>query len=134
MNERCDSCLVCGCPIEKTAVPSGQDVPFAGKTFPSSFIMISDVIGEVPVEAWQDRVIVEGVTYLNKEINDLKILGLSGTDMRAIHETKKQFEGAIIPERKNFGKVQTLDMNIKDNHKMPPEGGRKFLWKEFKHA
>ena len=61
--------------------------------------MISTVLGEVPVKVWQDRVIVERVTYSSKEIGNLKNRDLSGTDIRAVHEIKKQFNGVVIPEK-----------------------------------
>ena len=71
-----------------------HDVPHPGKAFPFSFIMISVVIGEVPVKVCQDMVMVDGVAYSNKEIKDLKNRGLSGTDMRAVHKIKKQFSSS----------------------------------------
>ena len=72
-----------------------QDVPYARKTFPSSFIMDSIVIGEVPVEVCQDKVMVDGAAYSLEEIRDLKSRNLRAIDLRAIHETKKQFDGVV---------------------------------------
>ena len=44
-----------------------------------------------------DQAAVGSVKYTNAELADLKSRGLSAADLMLIHETKKSFDGSVIP-------------------------------------
>ena len=75
--------------------PDGDPVEY-----PVTIKMESAILGAaVDVFLWPDRATVDGVGYSNQELVDLKSSGLPADDLRVVNRIKKQFDGAVIPER-----------------------------------
>ena len=66
--------------------------------YPVAIVMKSTILGaDVPVEFWPDRAEVDGVQYSNDELAELLSRGPPVADLRAVHETKKSFDGEVVP-------------------------------------
>ena len=69
--------------------------------YPAVAVMKSAILGsDVPVELWTDRAEVDGTSYTNNELMDLKIRNLSADDLAAVHSVKKVFDGTVIPQKR----------------------------------
>ena len=104
VNQKWTECLVCGCavaggpmPTERKAsfdVDGGQDKPNTG---PVDVVMDSPIIGTVPVALSPNQAVVDGVIYSKAELADLLSRSLTTSEIERIHETKRSFDGKILP-------------------------------------